>query len=297
VGHDGRLRFLDITAKDFVYEEDLGGEGHYVFFEHPFLFVGFDKESPLMPGVPVGMLGVYNVEAQPLARKDLIVNEATPFAHSSRIAAITVGGALLISGGADGIVRLWKFDDAAGTFVFWQNLIGHVRPVTSLCFVESDGGGMLWSGSEDRTIRIWNITSSGAQCVDMKSAGRRNGDDPGGHSLAVTSLKLVPGTPPFILSAGVDQKLIVWNATTNEYCGGTECGAAIQEVELGTLPDPTADGNVLNCLFLSCRTGDFQVCARPPKTQEAFEELKLGPLRKSHLSGTATCRFGNGIPT
>jgi len=105
----------------------------------------------------------------------------------------------------------------------------------------------------------------------------------------VTCLKLVPGDQPFVLSTGVDNKLIVWNASTNAYCGGTDCTIGIQDVELGAIPDPTAnDGRQLNCLFLSCKQGEFQIREWDSDLTLRVRMGKRGHRNMAHNFGTSS---------
>ena len=63
--------------------------------------------------------------------------------------AFSPDGALLATGGRDGLVKVWDAQTGAELI----SLSGHERPVLTVAF--SPTGGMLISGSGDNTLRAW----------------------------------------------------------------------------------------------------------------------------------------------
>ena len=71
-------------------------------------------------------------------------------------AAFSPRGDRVVSGGADGTVRLWRLD---GTPV-GEPFQGHERGVTSVAF--SPQGDRIVSGGDDGTVRLWRLDGSPA---------------------------------------------------------------------------------------------------------------------------------------
>jgi WD40 repeat protein len=158
----------------------------------------------------------------------------------------------VITGGGEGLVRIWKFDRASSKFEMISTLEGHIREVTCLylhgescCARCWFGNGptpltcspaarlsaesrLLWTGSVDRTIRVWELTSG--RCVGTLNSAS------GGHTEAVTALELITTPPaagaagavgdPYIVSAGADGELKVWS-TNGEFMGSGSHGQVI----------------------------------------------------------------------
>ena len=66
------------------------------------------------------------------------------------------GQPTIVSGGYDGIVRLW---DASSGTLRGGPLTGHHRAVRSVAFGEIDGQPVVVSGGEDGTVRLWDARS------------------------------------------------------------------------------------------------------------------------------------------
>ncbi|CAL9408634.1 hypothetical protein SUDANB6_01606 [Streptomyces sp. enrichment culture] len=107
-------------------------------------------------------------------------------------------GSLLVTGGNDGVVRLW--DPAAGQGR--RILRGHGRRINSLSF--SADGSMLAAGGNDGVVRLWHSVS-----------GRRLRELTG-QSDRLVSAVFSPGGP-LLATASSDGNMYVWNAVTGEY--------------------------------------------------------------------------------
>ena len=64
------------------------------------------------------------------------------------------GCAVLVTGGHDGVIRVYSRPDPQSCF----DLIGHTAAIVGLVLVN----GMLWSASDDRTIRLWDLQAKKA---------------------------------------------------------------------------------------------------------------------------------------
>ena len=69
--------------------------------------------------------------------------------HTGAVLAVAARGATLVSGGADGTIRVWE----EGKLI--RTISNHTAAVHALAF--SPDGETLASGSADRTVRIWQI--------------------------------------------------------------------------------------------------------------------------------------------
>src|SRR5882757_3344872 len=69
------------------------------------------------------------------------------------IVALSPDGKKVVSGSADGAVKLWDIDIGKAN-AKWT---GHTRFVTSVCWNRDDG--RVISGSKDGTARVWDVES------------------------------------------------------------------------------------------------------------------------------------------
>jgi WD40 repeat protein len=112
--------------------------------------------------------------------------------------ALSGDGALLASGGADRIVRVWELGRGGPP----RTLFGHTDKITSLAFLAD---GRLVSGSVDRTVRIWNLATGQSDPFGGNIEGEV-------RSIAAATSRDAP-FPNAILS-GTDRGLIdLWDAS------------------------------------------------------------------------------------
>ncbi|AKJ10465.1 WD40 repeat-containing protein [Streptomyces incarnatus] len=107
-------------------------------------------------------------------------------------------GALLVTGGNDGVVRLWEPATGQGRRI----LRGHGRRVGTLSF--SADGSMLAAGGNDGVVRVWHA-ASGRRLRELT-----------GQSDRLVSAAFGPAGP-LLATASSDGDLYLWNAATGEY--------------------------------------------------------------------------------
>ncbi|MEU9444038.1 TIR domain-containing protein [Streptomyces sp. NPDC048304] len=107
-------------------------------------------------------------------------------------------GALLVTGGNDGVVRLWDPATGQGRRI----LRGHGRRIGTLSF--SADGSMLAAGGNDGVVRVWHA-ASGRRLRELT-----------GHSDRLVSAAFGP-TGHLLATASSDGDIYLWNAATGEY--------------------------------------------------------------------------------
>ncbi|MFF7753479.1 TIR domain-containing protein [Streptomyces sp. NPDC007971] len=107
-------------------------------------------------------------------------------------------GPLLVTGGNDGVVRLWDPSTGQGRRI----LRGHGRRIGTLSF--SADGSMLAAGGNDGVVRVWHSAS-----------GRRLRELTGQSDRLVSAVFGPAG--PLLATASSDGDIYLWNAATGEY--------------------------------------------------------------------------------
>lgn len=106
----------------------------------------------------------------------------------------------MISGGEEGTIHIWGYDEGAKSFAHLRLLEGHLRGVRALVVQEN----YIWSASMDHTIRVWDINTFA--CVSILTASEN------GHTAGVLCLeKLTIDDRVFIASGGYDCHLKIWD--------------------------------------------------------------------------------------
>jgi hypothetical protein len=148
------------------------------------------RQDCLISGSFDNTIAVWDVTRQrsfnPVPEYSLIVSE-----EEVLCAAYHTARGMIFTGGNDTLIGMWSLEGRTreGTFRGHENAVG--------CLAID--GNFLISGSDDTTILVWDIH---LQYALVKLSGQ--------HSLAVRDL-LVVAPYGFIISAGFDGKVVVWN--------------------------------------------------------------------------------------
>lgn len=115
-------------------------------------------------------------------------------------------GKLIISGGEDGIIRVWDINRKE----LKQQLQGHRSDIYSLSI--SKDGNLLVSGSGDKTIRIWKMKNDGfPELYKVLFVSDEDEDRESG----ITSVAISPDSS-YIACGCLDKCLRLWDVKTGE---------------------------------------------------------------------------------
>lgn len=115
-------------------------------------------------------------------------------------AAMSPGGEVAATGGADGVIRLWN----AGGGQLIRELRGHQGNVNGLAF--SPDGRRLASAADDKTARAWDVTSG--ECLSVFR-----------DHLDWVSCVAFLGDGETVASGGADKTIFTWSATYGQQQG------------------------------------------------------------------------------
>jgi len=151
------------------------------------------------PKVAVGMLHLFNTST--LTTVVAKRSEDFPYTHPQKIRTFIttkLGGVLyVITGGGEGNIRTWRFDEAKNSFEPISLLEGHIREVTGLLLVSE--ATVLWSSSADHSIRVWEMSS-----------GRCMGVLPTNEMATCLELIPAPNADGYIASGTADGEVKLW---------------------------------------------------------------------------------------
>ena len=144
--------------------------------------------------------------------------------------ALPDGTPVIISGGGDGTVRVWRLAD--GTPV-GEPLTGHDGAVNAVAAgALPDGTPVIISGGDDGTVRVWRLAD-----------GTPVGEPLTGHDGAVNAVAAgaLPDGTPVIISGGDDGTVRVWRLADGTPVGEPLTGhdGPVNAVAAGALPDGT----------------------------------------------------------
>jgi WD40 repeat protein len=148
------------------------------------------------------------IEEKEQREQEQAVREKNPYAffrylktfkdHSAPVYSVLFSpdGKTLVSGGADGIIKVRNLKNGDREN---HTLIGHIQAVISLAF--SPDGKTLVSGSADSTIKLWNF-NTGHEIQSLI-----------GHVSSVISLVITPDSQTLV-SSSADTTIKLWDLST-----------------------------------------------------------------------------------
>lgn len=135
------------------------------------------------------------------------------------VATATVDGRpVAVTGGADGLVRVWDLTTGQEC---GAALRGHEGEVASVAVTAVDGRTLLVSGGRDRTVRLWDLAARQAVCPPLT-----------GHSGWVTAVATAVVRGRAVAVTGDEEGVVrVWDAATGRPAGAPLAdGAAVRAV-------------------------------------------------------------------
>ena len=154
--------------------------------------------------------------------------------HTGGVAAVAVGALadgtpVIISGGRDGTIRVWRLAD--GTPV-GQPLTGHANEAAAVAVgALADGTPVIVSGGQDATIRAWRLADGSPLWPPLT-----------GHAGAVyaVAVGVLPGGAPVIVSGGQDATIRAWRLADGSPLWPPLTGVGIEvQLAIGKLADRT----------------------------------------------------------
>ncbi len=203
--------------------------------------------DPLLAGLPAGIQSLPSLCGH---------------AESATALALRADALFLLSGSADGSMRLW--DVATSRSLVLQGHQGSVRAVSM-----ASQFALAASGGEDGTVRVWDLRSG--QCMRVLE----------GHEGAVRAVAITPRGDA-IVSAGDDGTLRLWSTGGGEALQGSE--GVVQTLALnadGTVLYTGSDSGALNRWDVAAR----QVTATQAAHSGTVRDVALAPDGRTLLSG------------
>lgn len=270
LGHMSEDRMLT-NMRDARAANPAGWEGHYLM-----AWVHLERGDQLMCRNAMA-------ETERQGRGDEVVEKALNQIHStleygSRLGrvlsghmgdvysvAMTPDGSMVVSGGADGCVRLW--DPRTGVCI--QNLVGHSSPVAGVCI--SADGRLVFSASADTTIRVWDL--SNGQCLHVLAHG--------------WSMRAVAASEDgtWLVAASMDKTLSLWHVPSGRrirtLTGHTDGVLGVAMATDGSLCVSSSEDTTLRVWDLS--TGDCMGILKGHAGK--VNSVALGPEGRYCISG------------
>ena len=194
--------------------------------------------------------------------------------------ALQDGTPVIISGGLDGTVRVWRTADGtpAGEPI---RVDGSVNAVAAGAL--QDGTPVIISGGRDGTVRVWRTADGTPAGEPIRVGGSVN---------AVAAGALPDGTP-VIISGGWDGTVRVWRTADGTPAGEPiRVGGSVNVVAAGALPDgtPVIISGGLDGTVRVWRTADGTPAGEPIRVDGSVNAVAAGALPDSTpviISGAA----------
>jgi WD40 repeat protein len=290
--NDGFWRLWNTSNFSQLAEKPMLGPVECLKVVSNFLFCGFQSPTKALPGVgnEVGQVHAWNLAQTSQPPQELNISPPLlPYAHNQKVTVLEIategGTPKIISGAADGSIRVWKFENSL--FALEKSLPGHTREVTGLCLIP--GGSLLWSASKDGSLRIWDLSrpaDAACQFCITSDTPASNPQQPApggavgvGHTKAVTALILFSmdaGT--FLLSSSLDGTIKAWNATTGACVASESHGEGVVSLSLA------ADTKGTQVLLIGLESGNL-MCRNLVQTPKAAAFSLLFCLSKKYTAG------------
>ena len=164
--------------------------------------------------------------------------------HAVAVGALPDGTPVIVSGGTDGTVRLWRLGsgDTAGKPPHGTDVVVAAVAVGAL----PDGTPVIVSGgSDDGTVRLWRL-------ADGSPARKPLHGTKYGKVTAVAAGALPDGTP-VIVSGGTDGTVRLWRTDGTPLRKPLHHGGVVTAVAVGALPDGTP------VIVSGCRDGTVRL--------------------------------------
>jgi len=149
-----------------------------------------ELKQPVVVGQP-GLLARAQTVLQSLSNRNHFLSTQEVINHDALTVDFNNQANEFASGGEDGIIRVWN---TQGRLL--QTLTGHTDSVNRVDY--SEDGKILISSSRDGTIKFWNPRTG-----DMLSSLEE-------HERQVAKVMFNPSNPAVFVSAGFDQRALVW---------------------------------------------------------------------------------------
>lgn len=237
---DQTIRVWSLGSNSMEMEIKATGKIHHIEVANDMILWSVEESLLNHPDIVVGTI-YYVVVSNPAQHFPVHRAADQPFTHSQLIRCfkvfVTTGFTYLISGGAEGNIRIWKQDPTTRQFGYMSLLEGHTRAVNTLLLNDT----ILWSGSSDKTIKIWDLGTS--TCAKTMTIGNPDGI---GHCDLISCMCLIPamnGQEAYVASGDCKGEVRLWSAVNGEFVVQLDHSQFISDLMCFT--DPAAGQPVL----------------------------------------------------
>ena len=203
-----------------------------------------------------------------------LVTSLAPNAGDIHAVTFSPDGSLLLAGGDDGALRIWRtFNFSAGCV-----LSGYTSPVNALAFSPN---GLIFSSGNDNSIKLWQLASGQPLTGSVVWT-------PLGHTAPVHTTAFSPDGN-ILASSGEDGILKLWRTSDGLLVGSTPVGSSLLTTAFS--PDGTliATGGIDSTLRLWSNTSQpgatLPLKKQLPRLNGIVNTLAFSPVRPQFASG------------